>query len=764
MGQARRWERVALSGLVAASLCLGFSGPALAADAGVDVLDWNVTGSVEAGGIYTFGQDSSAKFEKYRDMDSGFIGELELRGENKNQPYFFELGLKNPTRTDQWYEGAFGRYGMFRLDLFWNETPYVLSNTAATIYQLNGDTFTLPASNRAQIATIFTTAPTTPAGRAAINTQINGLLRPVSLGFNTDVGGGNIKYTPIEDLRFDIEYKNIHNEGTRPIGAQMAGSTAGPIDELAIPVDNFTNEVTAGAEYAKANWGLRFYYTGSFFNNQFTGYTWDNPIAAVFTPAANAFDRVTAAPDNYANTFNLTGTAALPLRTRLNGTFAYTMLRQDQAFELSTQNPLIPRTQTDDAGRGSPDANSNLVLANIVLTSRPITTRTAGLDTMNFTARYKYFEYQNNMPQHVFTNDVYTGGGTTTVSATSQNERFTIQNVGIDVGYHPISMLNLKAGYAYLHVIRADYGDLGDTGATQPNFADAENIGRFSADVTPVDWFLGRLTYTYANRTITGYNANPIADLPGSIKYNYASRVGNRVDALFQFSPWETFSPSFSVGYAVNDYPSNTYGLLKDNYFNTGVNLDWTPVKWLTVSGDYTYERYNYNMASRYLPGGTFPGIPDNNWNTNTEDEYQNIGLSATVTVVPKKFIVNLGYFVNFGYTTFDNWNPSPSAATASPNATAFPWDRVYNVLQTFRISGKYYLTDKLSVRGSFAYEHSSERNWATDPMQPFMGNFDSTTSPAFTPTAQGVQSVWLGARNPNYTAYIIGGAVRYDF
>ena len=62
MRQVRRWASAALSGLVAASLCLVISGPALAAGAGVDVLDWNVSGSVEAGGIYSFGERSSSKF------------------------------------------------------------------------------------------------------------------------------------------------------------------------------------------------------------------------------------------------------------------------------------------------------------------------------------------------------------------------------------------------------------------------------------------------------------------------------------------------------------------------------------------------------------------------------------------------------------------------------------------------------------------------------------------------------------------------------
>ena len=757
MGRARRWARVALSGCVAASLCLIASGGALAAGAGVEGLGWVVGGSIDVGGMYSFGENQSAKYNEYRDMDNGFLGELSLRGEMKDAPYYFDFEMKNPTRTDQWYEGAFGRFGMFRLEMGYNETPHVLSNSAGTIYQQSDGIFTLPPSLRGNIAAIFTgpPAPTSAAGRAAISSTINGLLRPVDLGFNTGVGGVALQYTPLDSLRFDLAYLNIRKEGTRPMGGQMSGSTSGPVNELAIPINNSTNEVKFGAEYARVNWGLQFGYTGSFFDNQYTGYTWDNPNVATSTATANATDRIAAAPDNFANTFSLTGTAALPLRTRVNGNFSYTMLRQNQSFEYSTQNPNLVRTNRDDAGKTSADAQANLVSGNILVTSRPLNSLTA-------TARYRYFEYQNDMPFHSFTNNVYDGGGTSAVSASSLNEAYTRQTAGIDLTWRPISALSLKGGYEYQHYYRVNYDD--------QNFSNRENIGRFSADVTPVDWFLGRLTYTYGDRTISNYTFDPTTMLPQSIKYMYAPRTRNRVDALLQFTPHETVSTSFSAAYAIDDYRDNLFGVTKDDYWNAGVNVDWSPLPWLTLSADYTYEQYNYDMASRYLPGGAFPGISANNWNSTSKDEFQNFGVHATVVLIPKKFDIDLGYTVALGYTTFnnsnpnfDNTNPNPALRTANPQAIAYGWNKVENVMQTVRVIAKYRVTEKLSLRSGFAYERYNEKDWARDPMQAFMGNYDSTT-PNGPPVTQGVQSVWLGATRPNYEAYIFSGFVRYEF
>jgi len=128
-----------------------------------------------------------------------------------------------------------------------------------------------------------------------------------------------------------------------------------------------------------------------------------------------------------------------------------------------------------------------------------------------------------------------------------------------------------------------------------------------------------------------------------------------------------------------------------------------------------------------------------------------------------------LGYAVTFGYTTIraKNVGPgySPPVLTSSSTSTtqAFDWDKIFNVLQTVKVVGRYRLTEKLSVRGGFAYERYTERDFARDPMQPFMGDFEMVSPTGPTPNA-GIQSAWLGATQPNYEAYIFSAFVRYEF
>jgi hypothetical protein len=270
------------------------------------------------------------------------------------------------------------------------------------------------------------------------------------------------------------------------------------------------------------------------------------------------------------------------------------------------------------------------------------------------------------------------------------------------------------------------------------------------------------VTYTYCLRYLSDYGTGSgdptISEVTGAgvgfFKFNYADRVRNRVDLLLQLSRWETFSPSVTAGYGDDNYNHSLFGLTDDKNFNAGVSLAWNPLTWLTFSGDYSYERHD---TTQRVPGGTTGGNI-NDYQSNSKDEFHTVGVGAVIDVIPKKFDINLSYGVTFGYTTIDSKNlnsagcPPPGTAATCAN----PLDKIQNVLQTARIVGRYRLTEKLSFRGGFAYERYNERNFARDPMQPFLGFFDTS--------ATGIQSVWLGATVPNYEAYIFSGFVRYDF
>ena len=748
MGQAQRWASVALSGLLAASLSLTAPGPARAASAGSNVLDWQVNGTVEAGGKLSFGERRSSKFNEYQDTDNGFVGELTLRGEKKDTPYFFDFKAMNPARDDQGYEGAFGRYGLFHVELGWDRTPHVLSNSAQTIFQegkRDGSVvFTLPSTLRSSIASTFGTT----SKPNDIRDTINGLTRAVDLSFNTDVGRVGFKFTPADEWAFDLEYSNLRRQGYRPVGT-VIGSPGGSVTELAVPIENYTHEVKFGTEYARPGWAVQFNYTGSIFTNEFDAYMWDNPTTAFSSSTNSARGQLAPAPSNLAHTFSLTGSSALPLNSRVSGTLAYSLLRQDETFLVNTVNSRLTGAgrDFDDAGKSSPDAKADIILGNFQLSSRPI-------KNVSATVRYRYFEYQNDTPLHVFSFNYPEEVGTQVKRNTTQ-ERFTKQNAGFDIGWRLLRPVFLKAGYDYEHWNR------GDREASATN----EHTGKFSADVTPTDWLLGRVTYSHANRYVGDYRYSGRAENsqhPLLVKFDEADRARDRLDLLLQFTGWDTVTPSLNFGFARDDYYESTYGLKKNDYFSGGASMGWTPLNWLQVSMDYTYENYKYTQQSRYRAPGVDTAA--NDWESKSKDDFHTLGLNTTLDLIPKKFDLTLGYAATFGFTRITTRNltiPPASVSNNGPgtppnNATARDWDKISNVLHTIKVVGRYHVTDKLQARLGYAYERYEEGDFARDPMKPFMGDVDGSTA--------GIQSVFLGATQPNYEAHILSFFLRYGF
>ena len=212
------------------------------------------------------------------------------------------------------------------------------------------------------------------------------------------------------------------------------------------------------------------------------------------------------------------------------------MLRQDETFNTNVAAGLPGATNRDNAGRTSPDAQSNLVAGNILVTSRPINSVTA-------TARYRFFEYENDTPMHAFTNTFAPAGNPTAGTVTTNAERYTRQNAGLDIAWRPNRQVSVKGGYEYEYWHRGDFDG-------QEFFGTSENSAKVAVDLTPVNWFLGRVTlHLRGSELITG---TAITHSPGTAypvdKYNYAIGSATTWIPSSSFLPVGDVYPSFNVG------------------------------------------------------------------------------------------------------------------------------------------------------------------------------------------------------------------------
>jgi hypothetical protein len=171
---------------------------------------------------------------------------------------------------------------------------------------------------------------------------------------------------PVEKLELKAEYSRIHKEGSRPIGMAF-GSPGNNFLELLEPIDQTIHDFKLRAAWAEEAYQIQFQYGLSIFHNEFSALTADNPCFAN-AAACGASDGRRAAPrtgqtslppSNMAHSLSLSAGVTLPMRTRLQGTFAWGMYLQDETFLPHTINPALNsvdlRLPPDEPGRAGAD-------------------------------------------------------------------------------------------------------------------------------------------------------------------------------------------------------------------------------------------------------------------------------------------------------------------------------------------------------------------------------------------------------------------------
>jgi len=104
-----------------------------------------LSGEAELGGRIVWDSGDEAKFEEYRDLRDGVIGNFDLLLENEAITHWLRGRGENLGYDDQryWLEG--GRYGRYQIEAFYGELPHIFSDSARTPYGRTGkNTFVLP--------------------------------------------------------------------------------------------------------------------------------------------------------------------------------------------------------------------------------------------------------------------------------------------------------------------------------------------------------------------------------------------------------------------------------------------------------------------------------------------------------------------------------------------------------------------------------------------------------------------------------------------
>jgi hypothetical protein len=219
----------------------------------MDVGNYTISGSAEVDGLPRGLHGDRSKFEEYRDIpETVVVPQIELMIGSKKQDFYLDFDAGQVGLDDQNYRLRFGRYGLFSVELEWDQIPHVFDlENARTPYRMNDGRYTLPV--RATAADIADNTTTTAN---LFNQWINGQAKPVDLKLLQKLGKISIRYTPTPGWSFTGKYWSQNTDGRRAISFPIGTGSSSGVTELAEPIDYQTHNIELGGEYAGQGWSL----------------------------------------------------------------------------------------------------------------------------------------------------------------------------------------------------------------------------------------------------------------------------------------------------------------------------------------------------------------------------------------------------------------------------------------------------------------------------------------------------------------------------
>lgn len=765
-----------------------------------------VTGEVTVGG-QGLSEDppNSAKFFEYRDVPSGFVAESVNLFWTPRQRSFFLVNAYDISQQDSRGAVEFGTFDQWRGTILWVNNPRHWGDDPEQLWARQGDAvFTLDDTLQAAVQAAPAQVDTTPADGfwdagtkgALIKTAIEQSGQDVELGHLRKVAGASLVWTPTH-WAFGIDMTRERRTGTAP--QSLGNYFALAPGEVAAPVDFRTDWANLRGEYRGGKWNAGGSIGVSKFESGYHSLTWDDQLSLVDQPVSPTLtsipgtERLLLGTDNKALTATVYGGVNLPARTRIDATFSATDITQDDPFLSMTVNtqlqPLLaplPDSSFDGEHRYS--------LLQVRVSSRP---------TKNFrwNAWARQYELDNQSPSLVFPEYVQTdyaiplcgsaaacGATTNRIARRNLPYAYEKDTYGALVGWSPAGWFDGSLSY-----------ELTDTSREFAAVEESqEDRFKLTLDFQLGEQFTIRTTASRAERRADEYDAEynlvsfPIGEAAvaavneGMRKFFWTDRDRDVYAMQVEWSPNERWSVYAEASWAKDDYlDPNTgqaigtsetvledrnpvdgvpeaYTLLlagrtfdKDQSYSLGASF--APSPRLAIFADYTWEQWEYRLASRYrnVTGGVGTDNPLDDWGSDADDTYgtATLGLHAELDANLRwKLDVDGTWARGKGELTTD-FVPGGSAS-GDTSLTEFP--KLENTLTIAHAQLTHVVSPRVSWLVRYWYESWTEDNWASDFMQPYMGDPGNDAGSA--------TAAYLGWDFDDYTYQVLSAFVRFGF
>jgi MtrB/PioB family decaheme-associated outer membrane protein len=735
-----RWAVAVMGGVM---LALAYP-----ASAQTQLLGFNLEGEFDLGGRLFIEQpppENRSIFEQYRDLPEAPFGAFRFRLFRPDESYSLDLGGYNIGQKDQAYFLSTGRLGLWGFDFSWDQIPHTLSTDARSLEtETSKGVFALP----------------TP--RPPLNAYNSAPFQDVRTQW--DIARFLVTVTPTLDLDLKADYTLTRKSGDRPLSMAF-GSPGNNFVEFIQPIDQTIHDFRLSASYAGEGWQIQGSYALSIFQNGLDSLTAANPCLGLTAPSppagcgadatgAPATGRLSVAPDNMANTISLAGAVNLPLRTRLSANVSYSLRMQDDDFLPHTSNPSLAGDPRLVLPSSNLDGMVQTVLFNLNAVSRP-------LPPLTLTAKYRLYDLIDDSKELVFPGHVINDRTIVNEPRVNGQYGYLKQNAELDGRWRFGEPVALTAGLGWERWDRSDHREVPTSN---------EYFGKLALDTTPIDWFLGRLTYIPSVRRISDYNTDAHAqhsvleDDPSSLagqgqslllrKFDEGNRNRQRIDLMLQFTPLDTLTISPTGSYRYDDYPDSTLGLQNGKTWTLGIDIGWSPFQWLSFAVGYEYEygKTHQQSRSREQTGTTIFDFSDFTWTSENIDRIQTVHAGFRATLIPKvlEWTLDLAYSdANGEVNTSNPTKPKSGTPAQRTSAMAKPFPGADDSLIRLGTAIRYTLPKGWAATVAYAFEKFTGTDFRTDGLNPFV---------------PGNTSIWLGSDARNYTAQYVTLTLSYQF
>ena len=665
----------------------------------------------------------TSKLNEYRDLKGdAHLPKLSLNVFDAHTGRFFNFAGSNVSLKDRALRFRGGTFGRFSLEVDWTGIPHNYSNKAQTPYVREGlGLFKAPAHVPITFKKLNTASADT-AGVLASDQLIAdyqaAYLKPTGLSTQSGIGRVALEYSGFDWIKFGIAYDRYRKEGLK--------STFGPIGDrpprtlniqFTEPVSHHTNDLTLSGEHVGKRFQAQFSYTFSHFDNSIDTLLWENIYTTaapdstydVWDRSVSVYGRRPLGPDNRYHNASVSAGLDLPADSRLNATFSYGQLDQNEdllPYSYNSNvlvNPVLPRPTADA------QIQTRQLILDYVINPMP---------KLSVRAWVRHYGLDNNTPQanwQYVTSDTSNLNGTVSYKNKRVNLAFASDRTtaGLDASYR---FLKSTCNFGYEREgVQRDFREA-DTvedrvtlswrlrPARWANLRARYVLGRRNGDYNP---FVTRQSYWYA-ATEANHSDNPVftfSNHPGMVKFDVADRVRHQGEFTVALNARGSFSLSRHIRYRNDDFdsdvrptqplsgtgfgetaattPGDKLGLLKDSRIRYSLDAFYMANDRFSANAFLSLDRgasrqrsleYNENNKGNPSAINTAELGPwtrkGSQWTSEFDDDLWTVGFGGNAGLIPNRVFLGVTYSVSIGrvasrYSGYGvtNWDGTPFPA-----------------------------------------------------------------------------------------------------